>query len=120
MKEEKMLIEIKEKNIFTRVINFIKRAFFKRQKQDLPQAELYNNDNSFIKQLEENKNTLDMQKRFESGELKEADLTETEKNSLMKLYNEQIIDLKRDIENYKSALNSYKNKILVARSKINN
>lgn len=119
MKEEKMLIEIKEKNIFKKAINFIKRIFFKGKKQDLSYVEFYNNDNSFIKQFDENKKILNMQKRFESGELKETDLTEIEKSNLIKLYNEQIMDLKRDIENYKRALNSYKDKILVARSKLN-
>lgn len=119
MKEEKMLIEIKEKNIFKKAINFIKRIFFKGKKQDLSYVGFYNKDNSFIKQFDENKKILNMQKRFESGELKETDLTKTEKSNLIKLYNEQIMDLKRDIENYKRALNSYKDKILVVRSKLN-
>lgn len=66
MKEEKMLIEIKEKNIFIKVISFIKRIFSQKQEQDLPQAEFYNSDNSFIKRLEESKKTLNMQKKLKA------------------------------------------------------
>ena len=81
---------------------------------------MYKKDNSFINQLEENKKILNMQKYFESGELKEADLTEIEQEKLIKLYKEQIIDLKKDIENYRRTLKVYKQKILIAKSKLNN
>ena len=121
MNEEKMLIEIEEKtNIFKKVINFIKSIFSKKQESNLTNTEFRAKDNSFINKMEEDRRILNMQKSFESGELKEQNLTETDKNNLLKLYNKQIIDLKQDIENYKRNLNSYKEKILVAKSKLNN
>ena len=120
MNEEKMLIEVKEKNIFKRIINFIKRIFSKNQESSFTNTEIHQKDSSFIKKNEEERKILNMQKSFESGAIKESDLTETEKNNLLKLYNEQIRDLQQDIENYKKSLNLYKEKILVAKSKLNN
>ena len=114
---EKMLMKIEEKNIFKKVINFIKRIFSKKEEKDIkPHIE----NNSFLSDLKENGEILNIQKKFESGELKEYDLAETEKDNLMKLYNKQIEELKQDIENYNRALESYKEKILVMKSKMNN
>lgn len=107
-----------EKNILKKVINFIKRIFFKQQEPSLKSIEPSKKDNIFIKKIEDDRKLLNMQKSFESGELKETDLTEEEKEELMKLYNEQIKDLKQEIENYNKVLNSYKEKILIAKSKL--
>lgn len=120
MNEEKMLMEIEEKNIFKKVINFIKSIFSKKQESKLTNTEFRAKDNSFINKIEEDRRILNIQKSFESGELKESNLTATDKNNLLKLYNKQIRDLKQDIENYKRNLNSYKEKIIVAKSKLNN
>ena len=120
MNEEKMLIKIEEKNIFKKVIDFIKRIFSKKQESNLTNTNLRQKNNSFIKKIEEDRKILNMQKSLESGEIKESDLTETEKENLLKLYNEQIKDLKQDIENHRRTLNVYKEKILVAKNKLNN
>lgn len=120
MDKEKSLIKIEEKNIFEKVFNFIKKLFFKKQEQNLTNVINYEKDNSFIDKIKEDRKLLDMQRNFESGQLKEADLTEMEKNNLIKLYNEQINSLKQDVENYNRMLKSYKEKILVAKNKLKN
>lgn len=118
--EKKMLIKKKDKNIFERLMNFVKKIFSKKQEANLISKETFQMDSSFIKKIEEERNILNMQIRFEKGEIKEEDLTELEKEKLLNLYNQQIRDLKQDIENSKRVLNSYKEQIIVIRSKLNN
>lgn len=120
MNEEKMLAKIKKKSSIEKAIDFIKGIFSKKRKLTLTNVESDLKENSFIEKMEEDRKILIMQKRFESGEAEESDLTEKEKDSLIKLYNEQIKDLKKDIEMYNMTLESYKEKILTIKSKLNN
>ena len=62
---------------------------------------------------------LEIQKSFENGTIKEEDLSEEEKNSLIELYKQQIEDLQRNIDNNKRSFNMYKEKIISLRNKMN-
>ena len=81
---------------------------------------MYEGKNNFVNKMKEDRRLLDIQRKFESDQLKEADLTETEKNNLIKLYHEQINSLKNDVENYNRMLNACKEKILTAKNKLKN
>ena len=61
---------------------------------------------------------LELQKSFEDGTIKEADLSEEQKNSLIELYKGQIEDLQRDIDNNKRAFQLYKERIINIRNKM--
>jgi len=69
---------------------------------------------------ESEKELLDLQNRYESGKLKEEDMSEEQKNKLIQIYQKQIGDLERDIEKNKKAMSEYKEKILKVRKKMNN
>lgn len=101
-------------------MNFIKQVFSKKQAENFIDKEFSQKDSSFINKFEEERKILNLQMRFESGDIKEADLTELEKEKLLNLYNQQIRDLKRDIENNKRIFDSYKKKIIAIRRKLNN
>lgn len=117
MDKEKMLIRIEEKSIFKKVNNLIKKVFFPKNEKGI---EPHIQNNSFLSEIKESGRILKIQKSFESGELKESGLTEIEKNNLTKLYTKQIEELKQEIQNYDKTLQTYKEKILVIKRKINN
>lgn len=61
---------------------------------------------------------LELQKSFEDGTIKEEDLSEEEKNSLIELYEKQIENLQKDIDDNKKAFKMYREKIVNIRNKI--
>ena len=63
-------------------------------------------------------NLLELQKSFEQGTIKEEDLSEEEKNSLIELYEKQIEDLQKAIDDNKRAFEMYREKIVNIRNKI--
>lgn len=63
-------------------------------------------------------NLLELQKNYEQGTIKEEDLSQEEKDSLIELYEKQIEDLQNDIDDNKRAFEMYKEKIVNIRKKI--
>ena len=61
---------------------------------------------------------LELQKCFENGSVKEENLSEEEKSTLIDLYKQQIEDLQRDIDNSNNVLKLYKQKIVRIRNKM--
>lgn len=61
---------------------------------------------------------LELQKCFEQGTIKEEDLSEEQKSSLMELYKKQIEDLQKDIDKNKQDINLYKERIIKIRKNI--
>ena len=120
MDKEKMLIEVKQDNIFTKAINFLKKIFFRKKEQKVINQFTYKKDNSFMSKIEGDRKILNIQERFENGELNEDELTQEEKTELFYLYNEQINMLEQDIKQYNKVLKLYKEKILIAKSKLEN
>ena len=121
MREKEMLIKQNKKNIFDKVIRFIKTIFFKKEEQAVFKTEKQViKDESFISGLKQGGEILSLQERFESGEIKESNLTEEQKNKLIDLYKKQISELKHNIRNYDRDLEMYQEKILIAKRKLNN
>ena len=79
-----MLIEVKRKNIFEKIFEYIKKMFSKKEEKSRVNSENYAKDNSFSKQMEEHRKILNMQNSYERGEIKESELTKDEKNNLLK------------------------------------
>ena len=66
----------------------------------------------FINQLQETGKILELQRKYEEGIIKEEELTEEEKEKLIKLYKEQIASLKIEIENNDRKIEYYKKEML--------
>lgn len=55
----------------------------------------------------EEENLLELQKRYENGEIKEEDLSKEEEEALKKLYKKQIEEKKNSLEEYKIKIAKY-------------
>ena len=55
----------------------------------------------------EEENLLELQKRYENGEIKEEDLSKEEVEALKKLYKKQIEEKKNSLEKYKIKIAKY-------------
>ena len=55
----------------------------------------------------EEENLLKLQKRYESGKIKEEDLSKEEVEALKKLYKKQIEEKKNSLEDYKIKIAKY-------------
>lgn len=62
--------------------------------------------------------TVELQKDYEAGIIKEKNLTEEQYNNLMELYNKQIDNYKTSINMKKAELENYKNRITQLRKKL--
>ena len=71
-----------------------------------------------INSFQRYKKLLELQRFFEEGIIKEEDLSEEQKSSLMELYKQQINELQTNIDKNKKDLKLYKEKILNIRNKI--
>ena len=66
----------------------------------------------FISQLKESGMILELQRKYENGLIKESELSEEEKEKLIKLYKEQIVSLYMDIKANDKEIQQYKKVIL--------
>lgn len=66
----------------------------------------------FISQLKESGMILELQRKYENGLIKESELSEEEKEKLIKLYKEQIVSLYMDIKANNKEIQQYKKEIL--------
>lgn len=55
----------------------------------------------------EEEDLLELQKRYESGKIKEEDLSKEEEKNLKKLYKKQIEEKKKNLEDYKIKIAKY-------------
>ena len=74
--------------------------------------------NNKIKQLSNEYKIMQLQKDYESGIIKEEDLSDDEKDNLMELYKKQIETLEIELAMKRQELLSYKEKILKAIKKV--
>lgn len=117
---EKSLIKVNENSIFYKIKQFFKNLFHKNEPTVIVET------NNTVKPDEDKKNTfmeeikkiedeetilLKLQKKYRSGEIKEEDLTEKQINSLCKLYDKQIANLKKSNEVRKQKLLEYRRKL---------
>jgi len=102
--QEKNLIEKKE-SLFSKVKNFFKSLFNKKDKNNINVNSINENSNNFkenIKITEDEENEemkiLELQKRYRRGEIAESELTEEQVEALSELYDKQIDALRKIIE----------------------
>lgn len=88
---ESNLPMIRKDNLLNKVVNFFKIKLFMRKNK-------YEEKVTYDKETNKDKYLLDIQRRFESGELKEEDINMEDTYDLKKLYEQQIIWLNGEIK----------------------
>lgn len=121
--DEKSLVKVNENSVFYKIKMFFKNLFHKNEITDTSIEADVNSSittdedkrNSFIEELknveDEETKLLKLQKQYRNKEIKEEDLTEEQVNSLCKLYDRQIANLKKSNEIRKQKLLEYRRKI---------
>lgn len=106
-------------SIWKRIVSFIKRIFgindillIDSQKEESMARE------NTIEELSNQYKIIQLQKDYESGVIKEEELSDYEKDNLMELYKKQVETLEINISIKKQELLSYKEKILKAKQKL--
>ena len=122
--QEKSLVQVNENGIFYKIKKFFKNLFNRnanttnnyaivKETESLVASE--NKKNSFMESIknieDEETKLLKLQKQYRSGEIKEEELSEEQINSLCKLYDRQIANLKKSNEIRKQKLLEYRRKI---------
>lgn len=120
---EKSLVQVNENSIFYKIKHFFKDLFHKDEIANISATVEENNiaeqnenkRNLFMEEIrkieDEETILLKIQEQYRSGEIKEEDLTEEQVNSLCKLYDKQIANLKRSNEISKQKLLEYRRKL---------
>lgn len=114
-----MLIKTEDISIFRKFLNFFKNIFHKKKKNEGYNTELKETEkeNNIINEFEQKRKITELQKDYETNVIREEDLTESEKESLVKLYKEQIDTIENNIQTGLRELEFYKQKIILAREK---
>ena len=122
--QEKSLVQVNENGIFYKIKKFFKNLFNRnanttnnyaivKETESLVASE--NKKNSFMESIknieDEETKLLKLQKQYRSGEIKEEELSEEQINSLCKLYDRQIANLKKSNDIRKQKLLEYRRKI---------
>ena len=119
--DEKSLIKVNENSIFYKIKQFFRNLFSRNEstvtnvpvtENDRPDKDKKNTFMENIKKIEDEETILlKLQKQYRNGEIKEEDLTEEQINSLCKLYDKQISNLRKSNEIRKQKLLEYRKKI---------
>ncbi len=114
-----MLVKTKDISIFRKILNSFKNIFYKKEKNEEYNTELQETkqENNIINEFEEKRKITELQKDYETNVIREEDLTEKEKEDLVKLYKEQIDTIENNIQTELKELEFYKQKIILAREK---
>ena len=111
--QEKMLMKKEKLNLFEKISRFFRGIFYKRQnKNAINSGKPYIEKQGTLDILKKEQEILNLQMKYENGEIKESDLSDKEKEELAKLYKAQIKTLEENIFTYKNKLNNYKEKII--------
>lgn len=107
-------------SIWKRIVSFVKRIFGINDVLliDSPKEEEYTARENTIEELSHQYKIMKLQKDYESGVIKEEELSDYEKESLMELYKKQVEILEINIAIKKQELLSYKEKILKVKQKL--
>lgn len=118
--DEKLLVKINENSIFYKIKQFFKNLFHRNESVDTFITSKASNSimtyenrrNQFMEEIrkieDEETILLKLQKKYRNGEIKEDDLTDEQVNSLCKLYDKQISNLKKSNEIKKQKLLAYR------------
>lgn len=109
--QEKSLSNVRETGIFNKIKAFFKRWFVGEEKQE---TVIINKEQDFKEELKnvENEETklVELQKKYRAGEIAAEELTMEQIDALCNLYDKQILDIEKSIENKKVKLANYKKK----------
>ena len=117
MMKNNMLIKTEDISIFRKILKFFKNIFHKKKNNEEYNTQLQETkqENNIINEFEEKRKITELQKNYETNVIREEDLTETEKDNLIKLYKEQIDTIESNIQTGLKELEFYKQKIILAR-----
>lgn len=116
--EEKSLINKENENIFKKIRNFFRSLFHKNEEDTNANESIdikQETTTSIIDEFKDKQTIVKLQQDYENGKIAEEDMDENDKQKLLELYKEQIKTLNDNINEYKSSLNSYKEKIVAIR-----
>ena len=111
------LMEIKEIGIWSKIKNFFKKVFYKKnesveEKTNIKPIVDSTINNGFIQ--DNNKELRELQSKYRKGEIKESDLTKEQIKQLSDLYDKQIKELRASNEVRKQRLLKYREKMATA------
>ena len=122
--QEKSLVQVNKNSIFYKIKIFFINLFHKNTEiesslnveEDISSnVEIENKRSEFIEDIknieDEETKLLKLQKQYRSGEIKEEELSEEQINSLCKLYDRQIANLKKSNDIRKQKLLEYRRKM---------
>ena len=113
---ENKYLQVRKENIFTKFINFFRKAFYREQniEQDII-LDMEDNRKDFLNEIklehEEDPNLINLQKQFENREIELSSMSAEEVHNLNLLYKRQIEELKKKLDNKKTELNMIKNRV---------
>ena len=100
-----------KENIFTKISNFFKKLFFRKNKdisKSIDETLIYNKqckenfiDNILIKEDEEEKRLKTIQLQYDNEEIDEEDMSDEDIDNLCKLYKKETDELNADTERRK-------------------
>lgn len=117
--QEKNLIERNKKSIFSKIKNFFRKIFSKKEKKvenELIQNESLEKEKNedfkeYIKRTEdEETKLLELQRKYHNREIDESTLTDEQIDALCDLYDKQIEELEKTIAIKEQQLAEYKQK----------
>lgn len=116
--QEKNLIEKNKKSIFSKIKNFFRKIFSKKEKtfqNELIQNESEKEKNEDFKEYikiteDEETKLLELQRKYHNKEIGESDLTDEQIDALCELYDKQIEELEKTIAIKEQQLAEYKQK----------
>ena len=101
-----------KENIFTKISNFFKKLFFRKNKdisKSIDETLIYNKqckenfiDNILIKEDEEEKRLKTIQLQYDNEEIDEEDISDEDIDNLCKLYEKETDELNADTERRKN------------------
>ena len=101
-----------KENIFTKISNFFKKLFFRKNKdisKSIDETLIYNKqckenfiDNILIKEDEEEKRLKTIQLQYDNEEIDEEDMSDEDIDNLCKLYKKETDELNADTERRKN------------------
>ena len=110
MRNNKLILY--KEDFFTRISNFFKKIFFKKQKslaENIEEKDTYNNKskevflkNIQIEQNEEEKRLKKLQLQYDNGEIDEDDISDDDADKLIELYKKETFELNADTERRKN------------------
>ena len=116
--QENSLVKANKKSIFYKIKSFFQNIFSKNDNMQSQVMDKVNNlKDEFLYNIKNTENDevllLKLQKRYRLGEVKEADLTKEQVDSLCNLYDNQIASLKKSNQIRKQKLEEYRKKVQI-------